>query len=377
MPAEKHTQHLFELYGDIHSPGRLAADPDSLTERYGRFSAQPFERGLGTTIGNSLRRTLLASIEGAAITAVKIEGVEHEFASIKGVVEDATDVILNLKQVPFKLHIRGPKTVRIAKEGAGEVTSADIETDADVEILDPSIHIANIDEGGSLNVEMRIKRARGYVSAERNFDEDLELGFIPTDSVHTPVKKVNYTVDPTRVGEDEFDKLTIDIWTDGSVRPEDALALAANLIKEHMSVFINFEEITNEDRPLDQVEQNRYHWFGHTTPLPDSDQVTGRNRVNNLLDQSPDFSRLLDQLGLTSELDLTPTVREAVQEESTARNYVTHRYRSLIDRKYLSGLSPSENEELQALRDTLEEMDKPYYEAIVTRLRNLIEQNQS
>ena len=159
------------LWTGFQMPRRLAADSETLTERYGRFSAQPFERGFGTTIGNSLRRALL-SIEGAAVTAIKIEGVEHEFSSIKGVVEDATDVILNLKQV-LKLHGSEAKTLRISKEAAGEVTAADIETDADVEILDESVHIATVSDGGSLNVEMRLKRGRGYVSADRNFDEDL------------------------------------------------------------------------------------------------------------------------------------------------------------------------------------------------------------
>ena len=172
----------------------------------------------------SLRRALLSSIEGAAVTAIKIEGVEHEFSSIKGVVEDATDVILNLKHVPFKLHGGEAKTLRIAKESAGEVTAADIETDADVEILDESVHIATVSDGGSLNIEMRLKRGRGYVSADRNFDEDLSLGYIPIDSVHTPVKKVNYTVEAARLGQNtEFDKLTIEVWTDGSVKPEDSI----------------------------------------------------------------------------------------------------------------------------------------------------------
>ena len=200
------------LWTGFQMPRRLAADSETLTERYGRFSAQPFERGFGTTIGNSLRRALLSSIEGAAVTAIKIEGVEHEFSSIKGVVEDATDVILNLKQVPFKLHGSEAKTLRISKETAGEVTAADIETDADVEILDESVHIATVSDGGSLNVEMRLKRGRGYVSADRNFDEDLSLGYIPIDSVHTPVKKVNYTVEAARLGQNtEFDKLTNEI----------------------------------------------------------------------------------------------------------------------------------------------------------------------
>lgn len=224
-------------------PERLQSDSETLTERYGKFSAQPFERGFGTTIGNSLRRALLSSIEGAAITAVKIEGAEHEFASLAGVVEDATDIILNLKQVPIKLHGNGPKTLTIQKDAAGEVTSADIQTDGDVEILDNTIYIANISEGGSISVEMRLKRGRGYVPAERNSDEDLSIGYIPIDSVHTPIKKVNYNVEAARLGQNtEFDKLTIEVWTDGSVRPDDAMGLAAKLIKDHMTIFINFEE---------------------------------------------------------------------------------------------------------------------------------------
>jgi DNA-directed RNA polymerase subunit alpha len=241
-------------------PRRLAVEGDSLTDRYGSFSAQPFERGFGTTIGNSLRRALLSSIEGAAVTAVKIEGVEHEFSSIRGVVEDATDVILNLKQIPFKLHGTEPKTLTIRRDGAGEVTSAHIEADADVEILDDSVYIATVEEGGSLNIEMRLKRGRGYVPAERNFDEDLSLGYIPVDSVHTPVKKVNYAVEAARLGQNtEFDKLTIEVWTDGSVRPDDAIGLAAKLIKDHMQIFINFEEDTDEyayqniERPRNDV----------------------------------------------------------------------------------------------------------------------------
>src|SRR6266704_1184292 len=216
------------LWTGFQMPRRLAADAETLTERYGRFSAQPFERGFGTTVGNSLRRALLSSIEGAAITAVKIEGVEHEFSSINGVVEDATDVILNLKQIPFMLHGNEPKTLTISKTGPGEVTAGDIEADADVDVLDPTLHIATLSEGGTLNIEMRLKRGRGYVSAERNFDEDLSLGYIPIDSVHTPVKKVNYAVDAARLGQNtEYDKLSIEVWTDGSIKPDDAIGLAA------------------------------------------------------------------------------------------------------------------------------------------------------
>src|SRR5713101_5986198 len=252
------------LWTGFQMPRRLAADSETLTDRYGRFSAQPFERGFGTTVGNSLRRALLSSIEGAAITAVKIESVEHEFSSIKGVVEDATDVILNLKQVPFTLHGNEPKTLRISKTGPGEVTAGDIEGDADVEVLDPALHIATLSADGSLNIEMRLKRGRGYVSADRNFDEDLSLGYIPIDSVHTPVKKVNYTVEAARLGQNtEFDKLTIEVWTDGSVKPEDSIGLAAKLIKDHMSIFINFEEDT-DDFAYSKIER---------PPLPRNDQL--------------------------------------------------------------------------------------------------------
>jgi len=228
-------------------PTRLEVEKETLTDRYGKFYAQPFERGFGTTIGNSLRRALLSSIEGAAITAVKIEGVEHEFSSIKGVVEDATDVILNLKQIPFKLHGGAPKTLTINKSGAGEVTSADIEADGDVEILDTEVHIATIGAGGDISIEMRLKSGRGYVSAEFNNDDDLSLGYIPIDSVHTPIKKVNYNVEKTRMGSNtEYDKLTIEVWTDGSVKPDDSIGLAAKLVKDHMSIFVNFEEEEDE-----------------------------------------------------------------------------------------------------------------------------------
>ncbi len=232
---------------DFQMPTRLEVEKETLTDRYGKFYAQPFERGFGTTIGNSLRRALLSSIEGAAITAVKIEGVEHEFSSIKGVVEDATDVILNLKQIPFKLHSTTAKTLTISKTGAGEVTSADIEADGDVEILDTEVHIATIGAGGDISIEMRLKSGRGYVSAEFNNDDDLSLGYIPIDSVHTPIKKVNYNVEKTRMGSNtEYDKLTIEVWTDGSVKPDDSIGLAAKLVKDHMSIFVNFEEEEDE-----------------------------------------------------------------------------------------------------------------------------------
>jgi DNA-directed RNA polymerase subunit alpha len=231
------------LWRGFQKPKRLATDTETLTDKYGRFYAQPFERGFGTTIGNALRRVLLSSIEGAAVTAVKIEGVLHEFQSIPGVVEDATDIILNLKQVPFKLTGDGPKAIYVKIDQPGEVTSGMIEADQDVEVLDKNVHIATVSEGGKLEMEMRLKRGRGYVSADKNFDDDLGLGFIPIDSVHSPVRKVNYTVEAARLGQiTDYDKLDIEIWANGSIAPADALGLAAKLLKDHMTIFINFEE---------------------------------------------------------------------------------------------------------------------------------------
>ncbi len=231
------------LWRGFQKPKRLAVDAETLTDTYGKFSAQPFERGFGTTIGNALRRTLLSSIEGAAVTAVRIEGVLHEFQSIAGVVEDATDIILNLKQIPFKLAGDGPKALYLRADHPGVVTSGMIEADGDVEILDKGIYIATVSEGGKLEMEMRLKRGRGYVSADKNFDGDLGLGFIPVDSVHSPVRRVNYTVDAARLGQiTDYDKLSLEVWTNGAVLPADAIGLAAKLLKDHMNIFINFEE---------------------------------------------------------------------------------------------------------------------------------------
>ena len=231
------------LWKGFQRPKRLEFERETLTDRFGRFYAQPFERGFGTTIGNALRRVLLSSVEGAAITAVKIDGVLHEFSPIPGVTEDATDIILNLKQVPLKMHVDSTKTLYLRIDKAGVVKASDIETDADVEILEPDAHIATVSEGGKLHMEMRVKRGRGYVSADKNFDEDLGIGWIPVDSVHSPVKKVNYLVEAARLGQTtDYDKLTLDVWTNGSVTARDAVSLAAKLIRDHLNIFINLEE---------------------------------------------------------------------------------------------------------------------------------------
>src|SRR6202522_1126310 len=249
------------MWKGFQKPKRLAAEPETLTDKYGKFSAQPFERGWGTTVGNSLRRALLSSIEGAAITAVKIEGVLHEFSPIPGVVEDATDIILNLKQVPLKLNTDQPKTITLVVDTPGPVTSAKIEEDADIAVLDKNIYIATVSEGGKLELELRVKNGRGYVAADRNNDEDLPIGYIPIDSVHSPVRKVNFAVEAARLGQmTDYDKLTIEVWTNGAISPADSVGQAAKLLKDHMAIFINFEELPESaeepaERALSQMNE--------------------------------------------------------------------------------------------------------------------------
>jgi DNA-directed RNA polymerase subunit alpha len=231
------------LWKGFQRPKRLEFERETLTERFGRFYAQPFERGFGTTVGNAMRRVLLSSIEGAAVTAVKIDGVLHEFSPIPGVVEDATDIILNLKQIPLKMHTDVTKTLYLRVDKAGEVRARDIESDGDIEILEPDAHIATVAEHGKLHMELRVKRGRGYISADKNFDEDLGIGWIPVDSVHSPIKKVNYLVEAARIGQNtDYDKLTVDVWTNGSVTPRDAVSLSAKLIRDHLNIFINLED---------------------------------------------------------------------------------------------------------------------------------------
>jgi DNA-directed RNA polymerase subunit alpha len=244
-------------------PKRLACDPETLTDEFGHFHAQPFERGYGTTIGNALRRILLSSTEGAAITAVKIEKVLHEFSSIPGVREDVTDIIMNLKQIPLKLHVDRPKTLFLEKRNEpGDIKSGDIKPDPDVEILDPDVHIATLNENAELQIEIRVKPGRGYVSADENYEPDLDIGYIPIDSVHSPVKKVNYWVESARLGHStDYDRLNLDVWTDGSVLPQDAVGRAAKILKDHLYIFINFEEEPDDvavrmDEELESVNEN-------------------------------------------------------------------------------------------------------------------------
>ena len=230
---------------------------ETLTDNYGKFIAEPLERGFGITLGNSLRRILLSSIQGAAIAAVKIDGSLHEFSVLPGVKEDVTDLILNLKEVVFKLHSPGLKTVRIKAEGEKEVTAADIIFDADVEVINPQQHIAILDKGATLQMEMTVKMGKGYGTAEKNKEEDMPIGTIPIDTIFTPIEKVNYTVTNARVGQiTDYDKLTLEVWTNGTIKPDDAVALAAKILKDQLNIFINFEEPA-EELPCEDDEEKK------------------------------------------------------------------------------------------------------------------------
>jgi DNA-directed RNA polymerase subunit alpha len=236
------------LWKGFQRPKRVEVDMETLTPTYGRFTAQPFERGFATTIGNALRRCLLSSIEGAAVTAVHIEGVLHEFSSIPGVVEDVTDIILNLKQVPIRLHSDEAKVLSIDVQGPGNVTATGLSEDAQIEVVDPSVHIATLNEEGRLKLQAQIRRGRGYVSADRNFDESMGIGWIPVDSAHSPVRRVNYRVEAARLGQTtDYERLILEVWTNGTVTPEEAISLAAMLLKDHLGIFIQTEESLRHD----------------------------------------------------------------------------------------------------------------------------------
>ena len=243
---------------DLIRPKRLEVEKETLTPFYGKFTAEPFERGFGITIGNSLRRILLSSLQGAAITSVKIDGVLHEFSAIPGTKEDVTEIILNLKEVRLKLHTEGSKTIRVKAEGPKVLKAGDILTGDAVEILNPDHYIATLSRDGKLSMEIVVKVGRGYIPAERNKEESQPIGTIPMDAIFSPIKKVNYTVTNARVGQiTDYDKLTMEVWTDGSLNPEEAVAHAAKILKDQLSIFITFEEEeeTEISYPEDEEEK--------------------------------------------------------------------------------------------------------------------------
>jgi len=245
---------------DLIKPRRVEVDQDSLTNTYGKFVAEPLERGYGTTLGTSLRRVLLSSLQGAAITAVKIDGVEHEFTTVPEVAEDVTDICLNLKEVLLRMHTNEQKTLRIEVEGPKEVKAGDIIADPEVEILNPGHHICTVADGGKIRVEMTCRRGRGYTPATANKVQGAPIGTIPVDSLFSPVRKVNYQVTNARVGQrTDYDRLALEVWTDGSLSPQDAVAFASKILKEQLTVFINFDETEEPvvvDAPVQETKLN-------------------------------------------------------------------------------------------------------------------------
>jgi len=241
---------------ELIRPRALMVDQESLTDIYGRFACEPLERGFGITLGNSLRRVLLSSLQGAAIIAVKFDDVSHEFTSIPDVVEDVTDIILNLKEIILRIHEPRQINLRIDAEGPTEVKAGDIQIPGQVEILNPDHHVASVTKGGRLACDLIVGPGRGYLPTERRLTDDAEkeIGWIQLDALYSPVRKVNYAVTNARVGQiTDYDKLTLEVWTNGSVNPEDAVAYAAKILKEHLNIFINFEE--EEELPPGEMEE--------------------------------------------------------------------------------------------------------------------------
>ena len=326
-------------------PKYLECDYENLTDKYGRFWAQPFERGYGVTVGNALRRILLSSITGAAVTAVRIQGVLHEFSTIPGVVEDVTDILLNLKSIPLKLRGNEVKKMTLKKEGPAEATASDIVHDGDIEILDKDIHIASLDKDGKLDVEMVVKNNRGYISADQNFDEALSVDFIPLDSSHSPVLKVNYRVEPARVGKRiDYENLNLEIWTTGAISPTEALSQAAKILRDHLVIFLHIV-----DEPLEKeqiIQKKEIPYLSQLEILSKSIEhlelsvrsnnclkSAGLERIYELVQKTEDdllktknFGRkslaeikeTLANLGLGLNLELHPKLLERIQAEIKA-----------------------------------------------------------
>ena len=300
-------------------PTHVTAERETLTSLYGKFIAEPFERGFGTTVGNSLRRVLLSSIEGGGVTTVRIEGVQHQYSTIKGVVEDVTDIILNIKQVRLRLHSEGPKILKIDRRSRGEVTAGDIQADPDVEVVNPELHIATLTEDVSFAIEMGARRGRGYATAEDNTKPEQEIGVIPVDTLFSPVRRVSYRAEDTRVGQKtNYDRLTLEVWTDGTVTPEMALVESSRILRKHLDPFILYFEIGRE--------------------LPDEkDDKTGRRRETRQISDE-----LEHKLAMTiEELDLSVRAQNCLEAENiqSVRDLITKSEAQLLSVRNLGKTS--------------------------------------
>jgi len=240
------------IWHEFQRPAQVQTEEEGQTEVYGRFLAQPFERGWGTTLGNALRRALLSSIPSAAITAVKIEGADHEFSAVPGVVEDVTDIILNLKKIPLKVHGHEPVFLTLEAKGSGEVTAAQFAGSNRVELIDPEVHVATLSADGKLQMTVRVAPGRGYIPAEENQTEDLDVGYIPVDSAHSPVRKANFRVEMARLGRmTNYERLVIEIWTNGTITPAESLSQAAQLVQGHLDIYTRLADVEEAEIPAE------------------------------------------------------------------------------------------------------------------------------
>ncbi len=293
---------------EIEKP-RIECVEMSRDNRYGKFVIEPLERGFGTTLGNSLRRILLSSLPGVAATSIKVDGVLHEFSTIPGMVEDITEVILNLKGIAAKLHVDQPKMAIINVTGPKRVTAGDIEPDGEIEILNPDMYICTLNEDGRLYMEIMLEKGRGYVSADRNKNHNQPIGVIPVDSIYTPVRKVNYTVENTRVGQNtEFDKLTMEVWTDGTIRPDEAQSLAARIMTEHLALFVELTGdvgnveimVEKDDSRKDKVLEMTIEELDLTVRSYNCLKRAGINTVDELVQRTEDEMMKVRNLGRKS-----------------------------------------------------------------------------
>jgi len=335
---------MYRNWETLIKPKAFEVEEETLTSTYGRFHVEPFERGFGITIGNSLRRILLSSLQGAAITTASIKGVLHEFSTIPGVREDVTDIILNIKEILVKMHSLGPEVLRLKVTKAGEVKAGDIEPNANVEILNPDHHLATLSADGEMEIEMTVKWGRGYVPAERNREEGQPIGTIPIDALFSPIRRVNYNVTHTRVGQlTDYDRLTMEVWTNGSVAPRDAVAFAAKILKEQLSVFINFDEeeaapksIPKEEktslnenlfRSVDELELSvrsanclknaEIHYIGDLVQKTEAEMLKTKNFGRKSLNEIRDILAEMG-LGLGMKLDGWPPAELAAKMEKGA-----------------------------------------------------------
>ncbi len=325
------------VWKDLIRPQKLEVDPETFTDKYGKFVGEPFERGFGVTLGNALRRVLLSSLQGAAIVSVKIEGVLHEFSTITDVVEDVAEIILNLKEIRVKLDGTSPRTIRVDAKGPTEVKAGDIIHDEFVEILNPEQHVATLGEKAKLKMEMLVKTGRGYVPAEKNKEEGVPVNTIPIDSIFSPVSKVNFTVTNARVGQvTDYDRLNMEVWTDGSVKPDDALAYAAKIVKEQMNIFINFEELPEDEEaesamgdllerlrtPVEELELSvrsanclknaNIKTIGDLVQKTESEMLKTKNFGRKSLNE---IKELLGEMGLELGMKLSPVIQRQLSEK--------------------------------------------------------------